>query len=78
MCKFKISVSTRTPSEIAEAERRFGSMANVSSVSVSDDRRTVIAEAELPGGGGHLKLTGWAKDNFGMHTSMNPSVHLMT
>lgn len=56
-------------------------MANVSSVSVSEDRRRVVAEAELSGiegKGNRLKLTGWAKDNFGMHTTLNPSVQLLT
>lgn len=78
MCKFKISVSTRTTSEIAEAKRRLNSMAIVSSVSVSNDGRTVLAEAELAGmKGDRLKITGWAKDNFGMHPTLNPSVEIL-
>ena len=78
MCKFEISVSARTPSEIIEAERRLSSMPHVSSVAVSDDRTRVVAAAEMPGERhGQLKLTGWAKDNFGIHTTMNPCVRIL-
>ena len=78
MCKFKMIVDTKTAADIAEAKRRFEGMPVVSSVKVAKNNRTVIAEAEITGyGSDRLRLTGWAKDNFGMHRSMNPSVEIL-
>lgn len=78
MCKFQMSVTTNNPGEVAVAKERFSSIANVSSVSVSDDGRRVVAEAEIAGiGNNQLKLTGWAKDNFGIHPTLNPSVLIL-
>lgn len=78
MCKFKMVVDTKNAADIAEAKRRFGSMQVVSSITVAKNNRTVIAEAEMIGyGKDRLRLTGWAKDNFGMHLTMNPSVEIL-
>ncbi len=78
MCKFQMMVNTNNAGEVAVAKERFGAIANVSAVSVCDDGKKVVADAELTGEYTQLKLTGWAKDSFGIHPTMNPSVRIMT
>ena len=79
MCKFQIAVDTKTAADVEEAKMRFAAMPGiVSSVSVTEDNRSVVAEAEVPGmKGDKLMITGWAKDRFGMHRTMNPTVQIL-
>lgn len=76
MCRFKVSVMPTSPSETELAVGKFGSMPYVTSIETLP--ACVTAQVDHPGSLNQIGAAAWAKDLFGIHRNMIPSVSRVT
>lgn len=75
MCKFTVKVEPTSAVEKAQAISRLQGMPYVTSI--NEEGGSVVAVVDHPKPYNKAAAAGWAKDSFGLHSTMTPGVSMV-